>query len=228
MSNVNVFKFKKNNREGLFTKLKNQGYAFTRLSYKQERTIKINKFLNEGLLGWTSSVKLKDDIIIDLLIFANKIELKIKSVIIKEIINWENDINKTFSIISNEYDKYLYSKEEILEHYKNNSDIKDITSILNSFYPELKVRRINKDKTHFSVMVGSGIVSYLIEKPKIENKKTVLHSYFLCKNKNVYSNFFWAIPFKYKKILKPYYKYNIYSLNLKRLKLINEKIKNLN
>ncbi len=194
----NVYKFKKNNREGLFNRLKNWGYAFHKLNYKKDRSIKINKLLNEGLLGWTHSAELRDGIVIELFLFADKIQLKIKGDIIKEISNWEDDMIRSFRQISTEYEKYFYSKEEVLEYYKHQEDIEDIEKILDSVYPEIKVRKINKTKEHFSILLGSGVVTYLIEKKKIEHKKINMSTYFLSKNKHMYSSSNYVLPKKYK------------------------------
>ncbi len=225
-TNLNVKKFKKNNRDGLFDKLKTWGFAFHKLTYKKERALKINKLLNDGLLGWTHSPELKEGVVLSLGLFANKIQLKVKEEIIKEIFNWEEDITSTFIQISNVYDRYFYTKEEVLEVYKNRPDIKNIEKVLDSIYPTLKVRKINNDKTFFSIYIGAGIVTYLVEKKKYENKKINLYSYFLTKNKNMYSGNIWGLPKKYrKKNLKTYYNHPVYTLSLKNLKDIGERIK---
>ncbi len=224
-SNLNITKFKKNNREGLFNKLKNYGFAFHKLNYKKDRSIKINKLLNEGLLGWTNSAELKNNTQIDLLLFADKIQIKINNEIIKEIQDWEKDMLKCYRQISIEYEKLLYSKEEVLEYYKNRSDIKDIDRVLSSVYPILKVRKINMDKPYFSVYLGSSVVTYLIEKKKTEAKKITLSTKFLSRNKNMYSGSIWNLPQKYRKIVKQYTNYPNYTLNLKNLQNIQEKLK---
>lgn len=221
----NITKFKKNNRDGLFNKLKNWGYAFHKLNYKKDRSIKINKFLNEGLLGWTHSAELRDGKKIELFLFADKVQLKIDNIIIKEILDWESDMMKTFRQISNEYEKYFYTKEEIISYYKDRDDINDIETLLNSFYPDLKVRKINKEKNHFSVIIGSSVVTYLIEKKKCEHKKITIHSYFLSKNKHMYSTSKYSLPIKYRRHLKTYHNYALYSLSLKTLKNIQNKLK---
>lgn len=221
----NVYKFKRNNREGLFNRLKNWGYAFHKLNYKKDRSIKINKLLNEGLLGWTHSAELREGIVIELFLFADKIQLKIAGDIIKEIFDWEEDMIRSFRQISNEYDKYFYTKEEVLDYYKNHDDIEDIERILNSVYPEIRVRKINKTKEHFSVLLGAGVVTYLIEKKKVENKKITVSTYFLSKNKHMYNSSHYVLPKKYKKYLKSYSNYPVYTLNLKTLKKTNTKLR---
>ncbi len=229
MGNVfSIHIFKKNNRELLFNKLKNWGYAFHKLNYKKERSIKICKFLNNGLLGWTHSSELKEGVFIDLFIFADKIELKIKGEIIKEIKDWESDMNNSFISISNTYDKYFYEKEEVLEYYKKRKDILEIERLLDSIYPELKVRKINKECDYFSILIGSSVVSYLIEKKSDNNKKIVLNSYFLSKNKKMYNRGCYSLlPQKYKKYVKSYYNHEISNLSLKFLKNIHNRLKNI-
>jgi hypothetical protein len=224
-SNLNITKFKKNNREGLFNKLKNFGFAFHKLNYKKDRSIKINKLLNDGLLGWTNSAELKNNTQIDLLLFANKIQIKVNKEIVKEIEDWEEDMVKCFRQISSEYEKYFYTKEEVLEHYKDRADIEDIDRVLSSVYPTLKVRKINDDKPYFSVYLGSSVVTYLVEKKKFEAKKITISTKFLTRNKNMYSGSIWCLPQKYRKILKQYTNHSNYTLNLKNLQGIQEKLK---
>jgi hypothetical protein len=209
-----IHSFKKKNRELLFNKLKNWGCGFEHLNYKSDRCLKIGFILNEGLIGWTKTPLLKNDKVIHLLIYIDKIELVVDEEVVKNIPDWHEDIDKTFRIISYTYDNYFYFTEEVISYYRGMKDTYKLEKVIESMYPTIRIRSINKKCNYFSVWAGAGEFTFLLEKKSEKSDKIEITTYYYGKGSPEYQKDRWNIPLKYSKIvnnlnLKPVYNYNL-------------------
>jgi hypothetical protein len=222
-----IHTFKKQNREFLFNKLKNWGCGFEHLKYKSDRCLKIGFVLNEGLIGWTKTPLLKDDIVIHLLIYVERIDLVVDDEIVKSIPDWHVDIEKTFRLISYTYDNYFYYTEEVMSEYKGVWHCHELESALDSMYPTIRIRKINKEHDYFSVWAGAGEFTFLLEKKNGKNDKIEITTYYYGKGSPSYQKDRWNIPLKYSKIVNNLNLKPVYNYNLAKLVKIYEKCKNL-
>jgi hypothetical protein len=139
--------------------------------------LKIGFILNEGLVGWTKTPLLKNDKVIHLLIYMDKIELVVDEEVVKTIPDWFEDIDKTFRIISYVYDSYFYFTEEVISYYRGRKDTYRLEKAIESMYPTIRIRRINTDCRHFSVWAGAGEFTFLLEKKSENSDKIEITTY---------------------------------------------------
>lgn len=222
-----IHMFKKQNRELLFNKLKNWGYGFEHLKYKSDRCLKIGFVLNEGLIGWTKTPLLKNDNVIHLFIYVERIELIVNDVVVKTIPEWYIDIEKTFRLISYTYDSYFYYTEEVMPYYRSRKDTNSLTTAIESLYPTIRIRSINHDCEHFSVWAGAGEFTFLLEKKDEKCDKIEITTYYYGKGKPAYQKDRLNIPLKYSKIVNNLNLKPVYNYNLSKLVKIYEKCKKL-
>ena len=227
IGNNSIHTFKKQNREFLFNKLKNWGCGFEHLKYKSDRCLKIGFVLNEGLIGWTKSSLLKNDTIIHLLIYVDRIDLIVNDEIVKTIPDWHSDIEKTFRMISYTYDNYFYHTEEVMAYYRGINNSHEIESAIESMYPTIRIRKINKECKYFSVWVGAGEFTFLLEKKNNKSDKIEITTHYYGKGKPMYQKDRWNIPLKYSKIVNNLNLKPVYNYNFGKLVKIYEKCKKL-
>ena len=203
--------WKNNIKNNLFDKLKKDGYGFDHMRYVKNRKFKIALILEKGLIGTAQSPRLKNNKHLILEVYYEKIVLyerlayvgfEDEKILLKQIDNWQDRINYVKFTIETIYDDYFYQIRELEKMFSYRSDFKDLKTLLNIIYPEMKVRHCDSNSEELIWWLGSGIFSFKINKTP-DYKKLTIDSYFYGSGSTKYqkSNQY-TLADKYRRIIK--------------------------
>lgn len=213
----------------IFDKLKKYGCGFNHIKYEPSRKLKISNIFEEGSIAKTISPKLKHNTHLECEIFFESFYLyKINKnkELIYSLDNWQDNKLKLYNRICFEYEKLFYTKEEIINIIKKRKDFLELNQIINSIYPELKIREVYSSEKKILFYAGASFLSFEVEK-SIDNKKTSISTLFYGSGSYKYQRGNkWNLCEKYRNIVKNnIYQKSIYNLDLSKYKNIYEKCK---
>jgi hypothetical protein len=219
----------KEDTKKLFDKLKKYGCGFNHINYEKSRKLKINSILEDGFVARTKSPCLKNDTYLEIELYYDCLylyKLTHERELIYKIENWQLYKDRVFNRITFEYDKYLYDQEELYEIFKDRVDFSDLKSIIDSIYPELRIRQFENHTDKLILYAGSGVFSFQIEKHLNKKKVSVKALFYGSGSYKYQSGNKWNLSSKYRNIIKDnIYVQEIYGLNLNKYRRIYSKCK---